>query len=1445
MKVRAAKGLVTKQIRAILSENKTALLSILNSRYESNDQQQQDQLEISDSDCFELTDVQAAYLMGRRAEFELGNVGAHVYLEIAGNKIDPVRLNRSWQKLLLRHEMLRAEFTPDGQQHIISKPPEYSIDVITSTTKAELCHELIKARKRMSMEIFDPYQWPLFEIKFFEFPDQSFRLLFKYDALILDAQSQQLIFKEWETLYNNPEYQLPALTYRFRDFIQQQKTLHHTSPYLKAESYWRNRIDSLPLAPDLTLARKPSSINKPIFDKISRVISSDTWSKLKQIASRYHLTPSGIILSCFADILKIWGKSDHFSINLTLFNRPNIHPEIDKVVGDFSSLSILEIKHDINLNTLQRARLLQQQLWQDLENMHFNGVEVQRALSRHHSRNITIPIVYTSILHQNKNQEHSARRWLGKDIDANYPTPQVWLDFVVTEEDGELELQWNYVRDLFPDKMLDSMIDGCFHLLQYLANDNANWHRQWNNILPSIFNNNWLTALEKFNKTDKKLVSSDLLMHELFENQVRIRPEAIAIKFENQHFTYAELNELANAVSIEVSAQGISAHSLVAVVMQEGWEQIAAVLGILKAGASYLPIDFNTPRRRLEELLKQGNVKMVLVQSHLYQTINWPENISLIYVDTLSPAAQPCPKSRITSDDPAYVIFTSGSTGTPKGVKITHRSAVNTILDINDRFNVCHDDTILALSSLSFDLSVYDIFGILAAGGTIVITPQEDSKNPGSWAKLIDRENISIWNSVPQLMQLLVNFCELNPKYSLQSLRLCLLSGDWIPVSLPGKINQLSSTANIISLGGATEASIWSIYYPISEVRDSWDSIPYGYPLSNQRFYVLDEVMESCPPWVTGELFIGGQGLSTGYWQDPLKTNDRYISHPRTGERIYKTGDLGCYNPEGFIEFQGRCDSQIKIRGYRVEAGEIETHLVEHPDIKQAVVVAQGYKHNAQLIAYIVPDCAEPVCDDLRQFLQQQLPFYMIPESFVEIESIPLSNNGKVNYDALPKAEITHRDLQNEYTAPSTDLEKSLTNIWQDVLGIDLISINDNFFEMGGNSIDAAIIINKIQELLGGIFHLVSIFNHPTISKLSIFMLSEYPELFGNNADNSPETIDNYRVTKIDINNIKAIIRPPSPQVYLNREKNPSAVFILSPPRSGSTLLRVMLQGHPGLFAPPELFLLPYNTIADQFNDFTGHRQSTLESNMRTLMAVHNLSFKKAKEIYDSFIENNQSVQNFYKHIQTALGDTLLVDKTPSYTMHKEILNRCEMLFDNALYIHLTRNPYGMIKSFEESHLEYDWLPYITGNDDILNQIEYTRRQLAEMIWYISHENILDFTRQLPANRHFHIRFEDLLTSPETTSKSICNFLNIPFDTRLLTPYDDSHFRMTDGINTSSRMQGDMKFINHGMIDIKKAESWKQTYMTDFLCTETRSLAQVLGYDMNIMQMQKREVGEI
>lgn len=548
---------------------------------------------------------------------------------------------------------------------------------------------------------------------------------------------------------------------------------------------------------------------------------------------------------------------------------------------------------------------------------------------------------------------------------------------------------------------------------------------------------------------------SDKTIHQLFEERAAMFPDSIALVYSGGRAAYGELNILSNKIAWLLKDRGIGPGDSVGVIMDRGIEMVAALIAVLKAGAAYVPVDPEYPAQRKKYIIEHSKIRAVITLKMESVSCEIQINLKSENLDAMSANN---PVAAGNPDSLAYVIYTSGSTGLPKGVMISHRAAVNLIHWVNRRFDVGEKDALLFVTSVCFDLSVYDIFGILAAGGRVVIARQEQVKDPLALATLIRDEKITFWDSVPTTMNSLVHTLkERRPDYTEGSLRLVFLSGDWIQMNLPAAITSVFPNANVISLGGATECTVWSIYYPIKNVDKNWKSIPYGKPIDNTGFYILDENQNPVPDGTAGQLYIGGAGVALGYFDDPQRTASAFFPDrfAKTGALMYRTGDLGRLM-EDDIEFLGRIDDQVKIRGFRVEIGEIENRILQVEGIRETAVAdrtdAAGNKY---LCAYIV--CG-PHTDlgAVKNHLVKVLPAYMVPSVLVKLEKLPLNTNGKIDRRALPEPSIADMYSSAEFVPLATENERGLAAIWEKVLDIRGIGASHDFFEIGGSSVLAA-----------------------------------------------------------------------------------------------------------------------------------------------------------------------------------------------------------------------------------------------------------------------------------------------------------------------------------------------------------------------------------------------------
>ncbi len=1090
---------------------------------------------------FPLTDIQEAYWAGRNTAFELGGNAVHSYTEVEAVNLDVRRFNNAWQKMIDRHEMLRAIVLADGQQQIIANTPHYNIKILDfrGLSPDDLQSELNAIKERMSHQVLPCDKWPLFEILISRLENHLFRVHFSFDAILFDARSRYIIFSEFRQFYQEPSLQLKLLELSFRDYVLMEEQLKRSELFNQARHYWLERIPTLPGTPELPLSQNPATLKQPKFIQKNHYFSKRDWSRLKISASKAQITPSCLLLTVFSDIIRIWNKLDQFTINITAYKRLPLHAEVNDIVGDFTAVILMEIDPPENHSFIIRARALQKRLFNDFNQSLFSGVQLLREIAKHreHKPGAQMPVVFTSVLADEiQDTTRHTMEWLGE---VNYniaQTPQIWFDHIVFEEGGGLLCRWNIVDTLFPEGMMDDMFNNYLSYLKRLIKEENAWEDRWQETARKLVPPYQLYQRKAVNATEESI--SEELLHTLFEAQVRHRPEHPALVSSDRVISYKELDKRSNQIGHRLRNMGACPNKLVGVIMENGWEQVAAVMGILASGAAYLPIDPELPEERFLYLLEYGEIEIALTQTSLHKLIDWPEEVTCLCVDdeTFSTESTEALEVQQSSEDLAYVIFTSGSTGLPKGVMIDHKGAVNTILDINKRFNVSHHDKTLALSALSFDLSVYDIFGTLAAGGTIIMPRPSDIRNPSQWLNLITENQVTIWNSVPAFMGLLTEYVEERSDMTLDSLQLILMSGDWIPLSLPEKIRKVLNDPRVCSLGGATEASIWSILYPIETIAPSWKSIPYGKPMKNQKFHVFNNAMEPCPIWVPGMLYIGGIGLARGYWRDQEKTDNSFITHPRSGERLYCTGDMGRYLPDGNIEFLGREDFQVKIQGFRVELGEIEAALAQHPDIKSSVVEAKGEWHaSTQLVAYVVSEQEHsPLPDTLHRFLKQKLPDYMIPSLYIPLEELPLTLNGKIDRKALPEPAY-HTETQPLKTSDghSSELLTKVSGVVEKILGRDHVDPNDNMLNIGATSIHMMRIANQMEKELGFRPEIDQFYMNPTLIWL---VEASGKEIGESKNDNQAERLGVYGVPEKILEQFDFIAEPHERQIFKERQ---------------------------------------------------------------------------------------------------------------------------------------------------------------------------------------------------------------------------------------------------------------------------------------------------------------------
>ena len=877
--------------------------------------------------------------------------------------------------------------------------------------------------------------------------------------LVCDASSMFIILEELHYFYNlseNANKPLEPLSITFKDYLKYVEEHKEGAHFEASLKYWRNRLETLPSGPTLALQKQPVEIAKPKFKRHTFSLKKSEWTHFQNIAASLNVTPTAVLLALYGKVLATWSNDPHFCINLTHFHRLQAHKDVNRIIGDFTSLIPLEVNIPAQKKFENYLQEVQSQLLNDLEHDEIGGIQILREM-RSMGRESSMPVVFTSTLGLND----FACDWLGKREFTISQTPQVWIDNQVMQKDGELIINWDCIDELFREQSLENMFKTYADLIESFLED-----------LSLVKVKRYSPIFERrdavyaaYNDTAESF--PDVLLPQLCMQSALKYGNKEAIITSDLRLNYTQLHSAAAQIATEIEEKEQKQNAHIAIILPKGWEQVVSVLACGYAGVAYLPMAIDYPKNRMEYLLEEAGISTVLSNAETLKMLGLPETIRGIDVRKSVNLDQKMPEYEVKAkaEDLAYTIFTSGSTGKPKGVMITHESVANTVMDMNKRFNVTEEDKLFGISALNFDLSVYDIYGALSVGASLVIPEEEKRKDSADWYEWIVKENVTVWNSVPALMKLICQEAGYDQSNLPESLRLILLSGDFIPLPLVKDIEKLSSErCEIISLGGATEASIWSIYFPIASLTGKEEKVPYGYPLANQQLYILDENLDAKPYLVHGDIYIKGKGVAQGYFNDPMRTETQFIVDPDNGEILYKTGDIGYLNAEGYIDIVGRSDDQVKIQGYRVELGEIEQHMLELPLVKEAVVLAKENenKHNV-LVAYIVTQNNELVESKiLKMELSKHIPEYMVPLVITTLDTMPLTANGKVDKKVLLALDVVYEHSE-DYVAPRDEMEAKLAEIFAEILKVERVSIYDNFFEMGGDSLLATQLVSRLR----------------------------------------------------------------------------------------------------------------------------------------------------------------------------------------------------------------------------------------------------------------------------------------------------------------------------------------------------------------------------------------------
>lgn len=1014
-------------------------------------------------------------------------------------EMDLSAIETAFQTILRRHQILRTIYrnTRDGSVQLVIDAPDFCLSICRNEQPSLSNDSYFEdVLRNEAGRVFDLNQELPIRVTFVEpsYDGDKSYLIVNIHHIAADGWSLEILMNEFQEIYSalidNGTPQIKPLEIQYKDYAFWQNKEATRSIIETQLGYWADELKDLPPVHGLPLGFTRSVNAKKSASTLSISSNSQVARAIRHVAKEWNVTPFMLFHAALSLVIAKNSNRSTVVVGTPVANR--CHERFDTLVGFFVNTLVLKLETDFDsardyLNHVKEKHLLAQ----ENQDIPFDSVVERLGINRSPDITPIFQIMLTTAdnYHQNNGQPSSYLTLGGAQL-RPVESPQINARFDLEVDisfiDNSIVTSIIYDNRLFEDEYVSRLLGQVVKTIEYFSEAPINSLSAW-----EMMSDEDRALLNEVNTNPPWVkAENNTCLHNLFIESVLANPNTPAVHDDVGLLTYIDLYSEACSLAKRLQSLGLLEEEPVAIRLPKGRWQVICTLAVMMSGGCYLPLERSWPNARCEKVMKKSGSRYLLV-ADLDDAL---DDASCIVIteskvgDEIKEVRPPEKDTKTSPNQLAYIIFTSGSTGEPKGVAIEHGSAVNTIVDINKRFGVTSRDKVLAVSALSFDLSVYDIFGILAAGGEIVYPDDRYSTDPAHWLALVERHGVTVWNTVPVSAGLLQEQMELSHASTNYRMDKILMSGDWVDVKLPSLLKLKFPNASVYSLGGATECSIWSIFYPITSDTSSLLSVPYGKPLSNQSFYVLNDKLDRVPLGCVGELYIGGEGLAREYFRDAALTSNSFIIHPDLGIRLYRTGDLGCYLSDGNIRFLGRNDQQLKINGYRVELGEIEAAIGNVEAVDSSVVVPHlDLNQNTHIVAYLkLTD--RSTCDfslpKFQESLAEFLPNYMLPKFFVIVSSWPLSANGKLDKSALPAPELP---VDDHIVAPATVTEKRISQIWCNLLGLsgDRICTNKSFFELGGNSLLAIRMAVYIREQLGFSVEIREIFSFPTIFELS------------------------------------------------------------------------------------------------------------------------------------------------------------------------------------------------------------------------------------------------------------------------------------------------------------------------------------------------------------------------
>ncbi|NEU77735.1 non-ribosomal peptide synthetase [Nostoc sp. UIC 10630] len=1043
-------------------------------------------------DIYELSPLQQGILFHSLYAPESAVYFVQLCYSLKGN-FNVVAFEQAWQEVVNRHTVLRTAFYWENLEkplQVVHREVEVSLIQhdwrdIKPNEQPQKLQELLESDRTCNFDLTQPC---LMRLNLIRYNDDCYYFVWSKHHLILDGWSTALVLKEvveiYKSLYQGKNLPL-VLDTSFGNYIGwlQQQDIN------KAKDFWQQLLQGVTAPTPLINLNTQDSFKQPEkYNQQVIKLSQTTTATLQSLARQNQLTLNTLVQGAYALLLSRYSRETDVVYGVTVSGRPADLVNAESMVGMFINTLPIRVKINAEESLLSWLRKLQSQLAEIRQYEYSPLVEVQGWSEVPRG----LPLFESILVFENYPIDAALKNGM-KDLEiqsissvdnTNYPLT------VTVIPSFELELRISYDCDRFHSDTITRMLGHLVTLLENLIAD----------VSQPLASLSMLTKVEQhqllvdFNNTQADYPKNECI-HHLFEEQVEKVPDALAVVFKDEQLTYRELNIRANQIAHYLQQLGVKPEVPVGICVERSLEMVIGLLGILKAGGAYLPIEPTYPKERLAFILQDAQTPVLLTQQHL--AANLPTDATqVICLDTdwqiISQQPIDNPVNDITTLNLAYIIYTSGSTGKPKGTLIHHQGLVNYLSWCTQAYNLDQGTGTIVHSPLGFDLTITSLFSPLLVGNQVeILSPDQGIETLAN--ALRARSNLSLVKITPAHLKLLCQM--LSPQEAAGRTRAFIIGGENLLAEDIAFWREFAPDTMLVNEYGPTETVVGCCIYQVPTGENLSTSVAIGNPIANTQLYVLDQHCQPVPIGVVGELHIGGLGLARGYLNQPELTAQKFIPNPFSqipGERLYKTGDLARYRPDGVLEFLGRIDDQVKIRGFRIELGEIEATINQHPCVSTSVVVVRKDESaNQTLVAYITLQPQQTLAiPELRRFLEPKLPNYMIPSAFVTLDILPLTSNGKVDHKALPAVENFRPELAVAYLLPQTEVEQTIADVWQKSLKIEKIGIHDNFFELGGHSLLLITVHSQLREIFKTELSILDLFRYPTISYLADYLNS-------------------------------------------------------------------------------------------------------------------------------------------------------------------------------------------------------------------------------------------------------------------------------------------------------------------------------------------------------------------